>query len=188
MVAPDGVSSIGEDEGSHERRSQAAVSIRRGNIKISEPILWVEGVPDASSQQHIASNIVASEVDEAGEEREEDRIHGFALSTNDKHLREPSGDTPQLHHKASSQYIIDPAQAQTSGTPVDPMLEQREGAVDDQDQMQTKKKRRSGTLRTVLRKVFGRREKNQSKQLSPPQSRAGPKHEYTLSVSLSPSL
>jgi hypothetical protein len=184
MVTPDGVSSTNEDEGNHERRSLAAAAIRRGNIKISEPILWVEGVPDASSQQHLASSIVPPDVEEEGEE---DQIHGFAVSTNDDHPQEPLGDAPQLHHKTSSQYIRETDQSQARSTPIDSRLEQRDSAIEasppGQDQMQTKKKRRSGTIRTVLRKVFGRREKNQSKQLSPPQSRAGPKHEYTLSVS-----
>jgi hypothetical protein len=191
MVALDGVVSTNEDEGNHERRSQAAAAIRRGNIKISKPILepitWVEGVPDASSQQHLASTIVPPEAEEEGREREEDQLHGFAVSTNDDHPTEPPGDVPQLLHKASSQFIRETAQSKARNTPIDPRLNQRDSVIEVSspglDQMQTKKKRRSGTIRTVLRKVFGLREKNQSKQFSPPQSRAGPKHEYTLSVS-----
>jgi hypothetical protein len=46
-----------------------------------------------------------------------------------------------------------------------------------------KKARRSGTLRTILRGVFGRKRKTQSKELSPPPSRAGVKHEHSRSVS-----
>lgn len=185
MVTPDGVSSTNEDEENLERRSLAAAAIRRGNIKISEPITWVEGVPDTSSQQHLASSVVPHEVEEESEEREEDQVHGYAVSTNNDHPQEPSGDAPQLHSKASSQHI----QVAARSAPVEPKSEERESTIEasppGQEQMQTKKKRRSGTIRTVLRKVFGRREKNQSKQLSPPQSRSGPKHEYTLSVSLS---
>jgi hypothetical protein len=185
MVTPDDAPSTNKDEGNHERKSLTAAAIRRGNIKISEPILWVEGVPDASSQQHLVSNIVQPEQEE--EEREEDQIHGFAVSTYEERSPEHSGDGPQLHHKVSSPSIREIALSQAHSTPIDPRLEQRDSVVEayptSQDQMHTKKKRRSGAIRNVFRKVFGRREKNQSKQLSPPQSRAGPKHEYTLSVS-----
>jgi hypothetical protein len=191
MVASESVSSTNEDEGDHERRSQAAAGIRRGNIKISKPILepitWVEGVPDTSSQQHLSCNIVPPDAEEEREEREDDQIHGFAVSTNDEQLHESTRDASQLHHKASAQFIEEMARSQARRTPIDSRLEQRDSFIEasppGQDQMQTKKKRRSGTIRTVLRKVFGRKEKTQSKQLSPPQSRNGPKHEYTLSVS-----
>lgn len=188
MVTPDNASCTNKDEGNHERKSLTAAAIRRGNIKISEPILWVEGVPDASPQQHTVSNIVQPEQEEEVEEdREEDQIHGFAVSTYEERPPENSGDGPQLLHKVSSQSLQEIAQSQAHSTPTDPKLEQRDSVVEaypiSQDQMHAKKKRRSGAIRNVFRKVFGRREKNQSKQLSPPQSRAGPKHEYTLSVS-----
>lgn len=185
MVPPDGVSPTNEQEGDHEKRSQAAAAIRRGNIKISKPILdritWVEGVPDASSQHQLGSHIVSPEVEEEHEEREGEHVHGLAVSTHGDHAREPS---PHLHHQGSSQFTRETVHSQARSTPIDPRLDQRDSVIEvaPPSQMDAKKKRRSGTIRTVLRKVFGRKEKTQSKQLSPP-SRPGTKHEHSRSVS-----
>lgn len=186
MVALDGAPPTNEQEGDHEKRSQAAAATRRGNIKISEPlpepITWVEGlVPDASSQHQRGSQIVSPEVEEEHEELKGDRMHGLAVSTNDDHTREPS---PHLNHQGSSQFIRRTAPSQAGSTPIDPRLDQRDSFIEAStpNQMDAKKKRRSGTIRTVLRKVFGRREKTESKQFPAP-SDPGSKHEYSRSVS-----
>lgn len=183
MVPPDGVPPTNEQDGDHEKRSQAAAAIRRGNIKISKPILepitWVD-VPDASSQHQLGSSIVSPDIDKEHEAQGE-QVHGLAVSTNDDNTREPS---PHLHHQGSSRFIRETAHSQAGSTSIDPRLDQRDSVIEvsPPSPMDAKKKRRSGTIRTVLRKVFGRKEKAQSKQLSPPPS-SSPKHEHSRSVS-----
>jgi hypothetical protein len=190
MVTREESPSSNDEEASQQRKSLMAAAIRRGEVKISEPILWVEGVP--SNQRPI------SPAEEAGE----DHMHGLAISTD-----EPSapavgnnpGDNSLPNHKHSlSSGIHETVESQAIFTSADTADQKSDHkrSIFMEDEMaspsptspEKKKVRRSGTLRTVLRKVFGRREKRQSKNLSPPRSRgaeprAGVKHEYTRSVS-----
>ncbi|QDS75939.1 hypothetical protein FKW77_003150 [Venturia effusa] len=183
MVPPEGVCSIDEREGDYETRSQAAAAVRRSNTKITkplpEPITWVEGVPDACSQHQLDSHIVSLEAENEKKERAEEQAHGLAVSTNDDHRRESSS---HPHHQGSSQVTLDEAHSQVLSTPVDPRLNQRDSTIGSSplSQMDAKKKRRSATIRTVLRKVFGRKEKTQSKPLSPIPG-PSPKHEHSRS-------
>jgi hypothetical protein len=193
MVTQEGGPSSNEDvrDPEQDRKSLAAAAIRRGDIKISEPILWVQGVPDASSPQHRVSRIVqpeetgTSETPSTGEE-----THGIAVSTHEEYqqpAQQPVGDTAPLEPKRSSQWTGRTRNSPRVTTPIDQLIAQRSSFAETSpatsNQMGSKKNRRSGTIRTVFRKVFGRREKSTSKPMSPPQSRAGPKHEYTRSVS-----
>jgi hypothetical protein len=191
MVTQEGGPSSNEGELDQHRKSLTAAAIRRGDIKISEPqpILWVEGVPDASTAQHTVSSTVPPEEAGTSEPRPKgDEIHGVAVSTNEEEPKStPIGGTPTLRHKRSSQHIRETSEFNRYSTPAGQLTDQRNstigGSPGSSNQMQTKKKRRSGTIRTVFRKVFGRRDKFNSKHISPPQSRAGPKHEYSRSVS-----
>ncbi|TID18536.1 hypothetical protein E2P81_ATG06451 [Venturia nashicola] len=181
MVPQNGVSRTNEQQRNHEKRSSAAAAIRRGNIQISnpipEPITWVEGlVPDAPSQHPLGSHIVSPGLEE---EQEGDYTHGLAVSTNEVQTREPLS---HPNSKGLTQSIRETAHSQALNTPVGPTPDQRDSfiTVSLPNQMDAKKKRRSGTIRTVLRKVFGRKEKTQSKQFSPTLG-PGPKHEHSRS-------
>lgn len=189
-----------------------AAAIRRGEVKISEPILWVEGVPSTSNQASASAVVERPQeqqsTTDAAEREDENQIHGLAISTDD--ARPQSRDGSSIIHKQSlsnggregvnSQV---PASAHASITshplimpmPVTPTQSERKGSIFVEDglppptpaAMEKKKARRSGTLRTVLRSVFGRKKKRQSEPVaSPPPSRAGVKHEHTRSVSLLP--
>jgi hypothetical protein len=187
MVTQEGGPSTNEEAKTQDRKSlTAAAAIRRGDINISEPILWVEGVPDAPSIQPPPSNTVLPKITAAEQQEEEVQVHGFALSTNEELSASSSGDHSNLRHERSSQYTRGRTESRNYTTLADIHSEQRSStfiaSLDGQSQMQTKKKRRSGTIRTVFRKVFGKREKSRSKDMSPSQSRSGPKHEYTRSV------
>jgi hypothetical protein len=179
-------------EGIQDRKNSAAAAIRRGTIKISEPILWVEGVPDASTAQHtVSSSVPPEEVDTSEPLPARDDPHGVAVSTHEEPPKpESTGDAPALRPKRSSEQIREARRSQRSSSLADQLTDQRSSNVENSsrgsNQMLDKKKRRSGTIRTVFRKVFGRRDKTISKQPSPPQSRSQAKHEYTRSVSLLP--
>ena len=211
MVAQDEGSSASHGEKadlSQQRKSLMAAAIRRGEVKISEPILWVEGVP---SNQQTVSPVVKPQVagtadaaegsadagaDAGGEEQHP--IHGLAISTDEaapvvqNHSRDGSSIAQQQSVLSSgvregvvSQATVIPA------TPTGDRSEHKrsifvedEMATPSPTAMEKKKARRSGTLRTVLRSVFGRKKKRQSQLVSPPPSRAGRKHEHSRSVSI----
>jgi hypothetical protein len=178
-------------EGPQDRKkSVAAAAVRRGDIKISEPILWVEGVPDASPAQHtVSSSVPPEEADTSDSPPARDEPHGVAVAAHEETPEPESiGDSPARPSKRSSRQIGEARWSQRSNTPAGQLTDQRNSTVvtssGSSGQMLDKKKRRSGTIRTVFRKVFGRRDKTSLKPISPPRSRAGPKHEYTRSVSL----
>jgi hypothetical protein len=204
MVAQDEGSSSSGEEDSQQRKSLMVAAIRQGKVKISEPILWVEGVP--SNQQPVSAVVEperpdATTAEEAGEEGQ---IHGLAISTDDPStvnavaVDDNFGDVPLLNHKQSlSNGGRETVESQDIFVPPDTADQKSEHkrSIFMEDEMaspsptspEKKKVRRSGTFRTVLRRVFGRKEKRQSKNLSPPQSRrgesrSGVKHEYTRSV------
>jgi hypothetical protein len=189
MVTQEGGPSSNEGEGNQDRKSLTAAAIRRGDIKISEPILWVEGVPDASTAQRAVSSIVLpEEVGTLEQELTGAETRGVAVSTLKENPEpEPIGNTHTPRHKPPSERVRVSPESQRPITPANQLIEQRNSTVgnspESSNQMGTKKKRRSGTIRTVFRKVFGRKDKVDSKHISPPESRAGPKHEYTRSVS-----
>jgi hypothetical protein len=131
-------------------------------------------------------------------------MHGLAISTDEPPATTTniSRDGPPLNHKQSlpngTEDIVEP---QPVFVPVDTtdgksdhkqsIFVENEMASPSPTAPEKKKVRRSGTFRTVLRKVFGRKEKRQSKHLSPSPSRSGEprsgvKHEYTRSVSWTP--
>ena len=188
---------------SQQRKSLMAAAIRRGEVKISEPILWVEGVP---STQQTVSPVVEPQVAGTADAAEgsasaaggaqDHQIHGLAISTDEAapvavvHSRDGSS----LAHKQSlSNGGREGVESQATAIPVTPTGDRSEHKrsifVEDDmaspspTAMEKKKARRSGTLRTVLRSVFGRKKKRQSKEVSPPPSRAGIKHEHSRSVS-----
>jgi hypothetical protein len=196
MVTQESGRSSNEGGEEQRRKSLAAAAIRRGDIKISEPqpILWVEGVPDASTAEHtVSSSVPPEEVGTSEPPPNRDEIHGVAVSTYEEQPEsKPIGGTPTLRPKRSSHQIRKTPESKRGSTSSGQLTNQRNstilGSLESSNQMQAKKKRRSGTIRTVIRKVFGRRDKSNSKHISPPQSRAGPKHEYTRSVSFSDQL
>jgi hypothetical protein len=198
MVTQEVGQSIDAAAEEQRRKSVTAAAIRKGTIKISDPqpILWVEGVPDASADQHtVSSSVPHEEAVTSGPQSNGDDVHGVALSTDEEQRGpnlfgdspNPFGDTPSPKQRRTSQQIQDSSNSKRCSTPTGRLTDQRNSTIESSpgssNQMQAKKKRRSGTIRTVFRKVFGRRDKSDSKHMSPPQSRAGPKHEYTRSVS-----
>jgi len=188
MVTQEGRPSSNKEDEAQDRNSLAVAAIRRGDVQISEPILWVEGVPDAASTRHTVSSIVSPE--EAGISKQQDEIHGVAVSTEEEHqTTEVSGEPQPLRREPSTESIQEARKSQGRSTPSNQIIGLRNSTMEysptSSDPLQTKRKRKSGTIRTVFRKVFGRREKSNSNHISPPQSRAGPKHEHSRSVSFS---
>ena len=177
-----------------------AAAIRRGQVKISEPILWVEGVP---AQQQAVSAVVEPQAQgsdapaaEEGDVVEQHEIQGLAISTDEAaHVaNDTTEDGPSVveslvlidggREGVESQATVIPA------TPTDVKSEHKRSIFVEDDMagssppgLEKKKARRSGTIRTVLRSVFGRKKKRQSRELTPPSSRSGVKHEYSQSVS-----
>ncbi|KAF2432700.1 hypothetical protein EJ08DRAFT_108905 [Tothia fuscella] len=184
MVTQEDCPSSNED--GKDRKSLAAAAIRRGEISISEPILWVEGVPDASSAQRIVSSAVPpEETGTSGRKSAGEETQGIAVSTHEEHQpAEPIRESLSPYPKAS-QRTGKTRESRRAITPVDRPIVQNSSVAETpspaaSNQMRAKKRRQSGSIRTVLRKVFGRR-KVSPKRTTPPQSRSGPKHEYSSS-------
>lgn len=178
----------------HQRRSLTAAAIRRGEVKISEPILWVEGVPENNTalQRPISTVVPQDSVFLAIEEADGDLVPGIAVSTDNQGGTSGDADLP-VRRELSSHQLRETVKSQNLSTFAESMdqksehkrsifVESEMGSPSPGSQEKKKKARRSG-LSAVFRKVFGRKEKRLSKVISPPQSRAGPKHEYTRSVS-----
>jgi len=193
MVTPEDEPPQHEEDIDQQRRSLMAAAIRRGEVKISEPILWVEGVPDNTSDPRPVSTIVPQdsgflETTEGGG----GMAPGIAVSTDEFTAGEGEAG---LRHKRSVSFIRETVQSRDMSllaNSVDQTSEDKRSVFVESEMASTsaspisqekkgQKKRRSG-LSAVLRKVFGRKEKRLS-NTSPPTSRAGPKHEYTRSVS-----
>ncbi|KIW03507.1 uncharacterized protein PV09_05273 [Verruconis gallopava] len=195
MVAQEDGLNNKNDEVTQQRKSIVAAAIRRGTVKISEPILWVEGVPSNSQPAAAAVEPQGPAVETSTKETEEgDKIHGLAISTDEPtSVVRISGDGPTVSQAQlpPPNAIRETIESRVSYAPAESLDQKSEHkrsifVEDDMDSprqtaAEKKRARRSGTLRTVLRSVFGRKKKTQSKHISPPPSRSTVKHEYSRS-------
>lgn len=152
-------------------------AIRRGDVKISEPIPWEEQSytpppPTASqrrlqlaasgSRQHLAearhrSDEALASHEEATDEGEQQRVtQSF----------ESAPRSPPLRHKRASLSMREDSEAQGTTTPVHQMMKRESGITESPasggSHVITKKKRRSGagTIKGVFRRLFSKRDKD----------------------------
>ena len=185
------------DEISQQRKSLMVAAIRRGQVKISEPILLGE----APSQRTVSAAVEQGHCVKSTQEDDAEQLHGIAISTDEPAaVYTPVEGLAVGRHLSSHppsngpREITSPANGPDSEGTTDQQPERKrsifvegEMATPTSASEDNKKVRRSSAFRTVLRRVFGRKEKRISKISSPTPSRvgeprAGIKHEYTRSV------
>lgn len=203
MVTPEGAGSSNEPL-QLDRKSITAAAIRRGDVKISEPIPWEEqnyiSPPPTASQrrlqqaasdsrtqivvaQHRSHEAVAAP-EEAADEGEQ-RAQSF----------ESAPRSPPLRHKRASLSMREDSEVQGHTTPVHQMMKRESGITDSPasggSQRLGKKKRRSGgtsTIRGVFKRLFSKRDKDTPAKYAEGKSSASPgsrQHGYHRSVSCS---
>lgn len=213
MVTPDGATSSSEP---FDRRSLTAAAIRRGDVKISEPIPWENELhsspssgqrkPPPTAGGSKTNNIVVAQYrpEEAGElksnatvtqrksdeslahGRDSDEVEEAPKSFKGAALSQP------LRHKRASLSMREDSEVQGQVTPVHQRKRESgftESPASSPSQMQSKKKRRSGTgtIRTVFRRLFSKRDKSSPSRHTDDKKSASPgtrQHGYHRSVSM----
>jgi hypothetical protein len=211
MVTPDGVASSNEPL---DRRSLTAAAIRRGDVKISDPIPWENELHSSPSSGQrkpptaggSKSNIAVAQYrpEEAGasksnatvtqrrsdeslaQERDTDEGEEAPKSFESAPLSQP------LRHKRASLSMREDSEVQAQATHVHQRKRESgftESPSSSQSQMQSKKKRRSGTgtIRTVFKRFFSKRDKTSPPRHKEDKKSASPgtrQHGYHKSVSL----
>ena len=199
MVTPDGVSSPSE---ALDRRSLTAAAIRRGDVKISEPIPWeteLPSSPSSSQRKPPTANIAVAQhrPEEVGAPKTNATVTQRGSDESPTHGRDADEgeDAPKSFEGAP---LSQPLRHKTASLSMreDSEVQQRkresgftESPTDSPNQMQSKKKRRSGTgtIRTVFRRLFSKRERAGASRYIEDKKSASPRtrqHGYHRSVSL----
>lgn len=207
MVAPDSAASSNEALELH-RRSLTAAAIRRGDVKISEPIPWEDGLnsPLSSGQRKppnpggSKTNIAVAQYrpEETGAPKTnvavgqhksvESLAHGRNAGEGEE-MPKPFEGGPPLRHKRASLSMRGDSEAQEQAKPVQARRESgfTDSPAGSPSQMQSKKKRQSGTIRTVFKRLFSKRDKGRHSGYTEEKKTASPgsrQHGYHGSVSL----
>jgi hypothetical protein len=184
-----------------QRRSTTVAALRRGQIKISEPVpvensgpspVWkspnsstylndsvtgFERVP--SSQQH-----VFTDVNDHSLYSESQHMPSSADSRTDPYNPPRTSHGQPLRHKRSSLLIRDSKESALpgSGSSSQPRSSTNDSVTDSSMNPQDRKKRRSGSIRLAFRKIFNKKDKILPSPSSPGRP-IGRGHEYHKSVS-----
>ncbi len=200
MVTPDGEAL--------DRRSLTAAAIRRGRVKISEPIPWeteLHSSPSSSQRKPPTANIAVAQYkpEEVGapktnatvtQRRSDDSLtHGKDADEGEEAPKSFEGAplSQRLRHKTASLSMREDSEVQGQATPLHQRKRESgftESPTDSPNQMQSKKKRRSGTgtIRTVFRRLFSKRDRASSSRDIEDKKSASPRvrqHGYHRSVS-----
>lgn len=203
MVTQEGAASSDEPL-QLDRKSMTAAAIRRGDVKISEPIPWEEQSynppPPTASQRRLqlaASNSRQHIAETRHRSDEALATHKEAPDGGDQERGTQSFESaprsPPLRHKRASLSMREDSEAQGTSTPVHQMMKREseitESPASGGSHVITRKKRRSGTgtIKGVFRRLFSKRDKDitppryaEDKKSASPGSR---QHGYHRSVS-----
>ncbi len=196
MVTPDGGASSSEVL-QLDRRSLTAAAIRRGDVKISEPIPWeTELHSSPSSSQRKPPPAGGSKTNIRPEEATPPKTNATVTQRRSGEPLVDDGDeapmSQSLRHKRASLSMREDSEVQGQPTPVHQRKRESgftESPASSPNQMQSKKKRRSGTgtIRTVFRRLFSKRDKTSPSRYTEDKKSASPgtrQHGYHKSVSL----
>jgi hypothetical protein len=165
-----------------ELRTTTVAALRRGDIKISEPVplqnsgpspIWKTSHPPTDSVMGFnASDGSQFQADMSSAIPEDGPAHNSIIAE----------DAPPLRHKRSSGFMRDKESLQDQSSA--PSSHPRSSTIDSQDMgtPNSKKKRRSGSLKMAFRRMFSKREKTAPNRATPPAKQS--RHEYHKSVSL----
>jgi hypothetical protein len=165
-----------------ERRSTTVAALRRGDIKISEPVpLENSGPSPIWKTSHPPTDSVMGFNTSDGSQFQGD-MSSSVPEDGPSHNSVIAEDAPPLRHKRSSGFMRDKESLQDQSSA--PSSHPRSSTIDSQDMgtPNSKKKRRSGSLRTAFRRMFSKREKTAPIRTSPPAKQS--RHEYHKSVSV----
>lgn len=165
-----------------ERRRTTVAALRRGDIKVSDPVpmensgpspIWKTSHPPTDSVMGFSQSEAAYSHGPGDMSAPEDVFsHSSSAAEDQSHSRA----------KHSSAFSSD-RENQMQNHSAAPSTQPRSSTVDS-DTMgspSSKKKRRSGSIRSAFRRMFSKREKNAPARITPPVHQ--PRHEYHKSVS-----